>query len=832
MSDTILAGKVTIYYLDENRQKRLKWTGGATTVTANALYSALQDHFDEVGQMDDGIPMSAQTPVEYTIGTIDSGDLDPWYISYEMMEHITGGAIRTSGWTHVDTSAVGIIVVPVTSNAIVTADCGLDISGATTGVGTLLEVIEAGTTDYLIIRPDNNTAAKQFTTSSQVITCNAHTASQSGALSHTGEQIWANLYSIGTLEPDTHVYVYQGPVATNTGRIRICSIVDSTQDWWGDGHIDMCLYIKDFKTTAYPLIDNGYATVYARKANTLYDSFEVAMSTTSGGKNPIPLGTAPDLDNTTGYRSITYTNASTTGGHWNVGNEILGGTSGARGIITKIDNPGATQTVHYFLLGDPLTDFNTAVETCNNQDAGGTGSKDGNVPANQGAALTAWFPGGLPTITFGFAAADIDDNATNENYGVTIDCNQNTLAKVYEWIKYISRQGATGTATDDIPGEMYLGGEVYLKYSGSPGGAGIVEGNDVTQETSGAKGVVVSHNTGTKVILLRNTRGTFFTNATTATLTDNDSTGTVEIDVAAVTFSPKKSSPLGTFAGGTFFGARGVLLSDWNSIDENKFQLTPIEGGTVVRPTAISIALSNLVGGAESLITSDRIAVFRLTGLAGEINKTEYSSSGAGAIGDATLVVDSAILQDVPGKTTGGVLRIRDFSDNNKGYRLRYLSWATSTFTLANYAFAATAGTNTTTVIKSGGGFTANAKRGDLVLNTSRSNAVSYVVSVDSDTQLTIFPAITSQASTDNIELNALPIAMNTLDDVYVPFIDQYATGATASASVVYVSPIYFRVRVRNSAAAIKIIPFTTDDSTSGTNKSIAAIRTTDTIIV
>jgi hypothetical protein len=104
-------------------------------------------------------------------------------------------------------------------------------------------------------------------------------------------------------------------------------------------------------------------------------------------------------------------------------------------------------------------------------------------------------------------------------------------------------------------------------------------------------------------------------------------------------------------------------------------------------------------------------------------------------------------------------------------------------------------------------------------------------VSVDSDTQLTIFPAIASQASGDNIELNAVPISMATQDDVYVPIIDKYATGGSASASVVYVNPIYFRVRVRNSAASTKIIPFTTDDSTTGDNKSIAAIRTTDTII-
>jgi hypothetical protein len=342
MSDTILSGDVTIYYQDENRQKRLKWSGSATgTRTANALYSALQDWFDETGQMDDGVPMSAQTPVEYTVGIIDSGDLDPWYISYEMMQHITGGAIRTNGWTHVDSSAVGIIVVPVvrSGSTIVAADEGYDVTGATTGLGTLLEVIDIGATNnYLVIRPDDNTAAKQFTTNAQTITSSrgAYTASQAGTVSNTGEQVWANLYSIGTIESKTHVYVYQGSVATDVGRKRIVSISDQTKDWWGDGHIDMCLPIKDYTSATLSTIDGGYATVFARKPNTLYDSFEVSTSLTSGGRNPIPLSTAPDLDNTTGYKSITMTTQGGVQADWVVGDEITGTTSTARGVITKI----------------------------------------------------------------------------------------------------------------------------------------------------------------------------------------------------------------------------------------------------------------------------------------------------------------------------------------------------------------------------------------------------------------------------------------------------------------------------------------------------------------
>lgn len=189
----------------------------------------------------------------------------------------------------------------------------------------------------------------------------------------------------------------------------------------------------------------------------------------------------------------------------------------------------------------------------------------------------------------------------------------------------------------------------------------------------------------------------------------------------------------------------------------------------------------------------------------------------------------------MPGKTTGGVLRIRDASDNYKEYRIRYSSWANNggagsdgRFTLANITGTAESGTDTDTIVDTGN--FANAKRGDLVYNSTRS-AVSYVTEVTDNDTIQISPAISGQTTGDSYELNCVPIAMDTADDVYVPLIDKYADASTASVSIVYSSTVYFRVRVRNSANSTPILPFSTDDSTSGTNRSIATIRTEDTII-
>jgi len=837
---TILNDDVTIDYLDDNRRKQIRWSGDATTTyTANALYSALQDLFDESAQMDDGIPMSAETPTEYTVGKIDAGDLDPWYISYDLMQHITGGAIKTSGWTRTGggTGDVGIVVAPVTaaSNNIVTADIGKDITHADGDAGTLLEIIsDGGTLDYLVIRPDSNATANDFDSTSGNLTCNSLTAPQTAAAA-TGEQIWANFYTVTPIEADTHVYIYQGTVA-DAARARVTAINDNTQDWWGEGAFDRCIFIRNFKTDTAPIIDGGYVTAFVRKGNTLYDSFELQASNTSGGRNPIPLSASSDLNQTTGYKSITYTNASTTGGHWNVGDEILGGTSGARGIITKIDNPGATQTVHYYLIGDPQTDFQTAAETCNNQDAGGTGSKDGSAPAAQGPALSTWFTANVaPSISHANTAVDIDDDGTTEGYGVTIDCNQNPLTEVYEWLKYVTRNGNSSaiSAEDASEGEQYEGATVFLKYSGTVSGGTIDEQEDVLQANTGATGIVLSHDTTKKEILLRNSRGTF---NTSDTITSQDAgAGTVTANTTATTFTPSKQSPFGTFAGGTFFGARGIVLTDYHTDDANSFQLTDSLGTVRKRPQSYTITITNLTqNGAESVATSDRVAAFRLTGAGGSVNKTEYSGTAQSA-GATTVIVGEAITTNTPGKSTGGVLRIRDNDAANQEYRLRYDSWDTSTFTLSNTnltGLAADAGTTATQITDAAGDFVnRGVKRGDLVRNVT-AGGIGYVVTVDSATQLTT-TSISGQTTADTYDINTLPIATTTSDDVFVSLIDKHADASTASVGIVTGgTPIYYRVVVRNvaAAAANRIKPFTTDDTISTANRSVATIRTKDTI--
>jgi hypothetical protein len=229
MADTILAGDFTVYYSAENRRKQIMWTGSATgTRTVNQLYSALQDLFDELTQMDDGVPMSAQTPTEYTIGIIDAGDKDPWFIDRSTVEHLTGGALKTASWDRATNTNTGILKIVCNNTSIVSGDIGFDITiGSNTG--TLLDVKGTGAGSILWVRPDDNTVTNDFDDAG-TLTCNAHTATWTSTAS-AGESLWANIYTLGTIESNTHLYISQNGA-------NLTAYKDTT-DWWGDGHIDI-----------------------------------------------------------------------------------------------------------------------------------------------------------------------------------------------------------------------------------------------------------------------------------------------------------------------------------------------------------------------------------------------------------------------------------------------------------------------------------------------------------------------------------------------------------------------------------------------------------------
>lgn len=257
------------------------------------------------------------------------------------------------------------------------------------------------------------------------------------------------------------------------------------------------------------------------------------------------------------------------------------------------------------------------------------------------------------------------------------------------------------------------------------------------------------------------------------------------------------------------------------------FQLKTDEGTVIEAPTKVTLSVGNTRAG-------DKVAVFRLTGSGGSIIKNRYSATAQSALA-TTAVMGSSITADEPGKSVGGIIRLVDTSASAE-YRIRFSSWASATFTLASSTIAsADSGTNTVTIVETGA-FAAS-KVGDIVVNVTRGNAVSYITVITDANTVTISPAITGQTDTDEIRLNVLPVATTTSpqDTWYVPMIDTYettgssGTPGTETAEVTYLADIPVRVRARNAG---NIIPYEADSTVTTSGMSNSIIRTTDTIFV
>ncbi len=813
MSDDILGGDIRVYYLAENRQKRIEWIGAAAdTRSSNEVYSAAADLMDDLTQMDDGSIMSAQTPTEYTIGSIDPSDDEPWFIDRTTAEHLTGGALITSGWQRAEGTNTGIIKMGYTETVgLVTGDIGKTIVHTDGDTGTLLDYNED--TFELWIRPLDNTATHSFpdtpsANGSWTITGGTGTGNQAGGVATSaGESLWSNAFTLGAIVVESHLYMYQNALKVTTYKGA------TPDDWWADGQIDVLIPVQILDSTP---VDEGYITVFARQYGSTYSHFVSDVS--AGGRNPLPLAAGGDLDNTTEWRTFTGNTGNNT---FEVGNWMYVGASWAaatvKALIMAVGGTSADPVLGYTLLGD-LTDFVVSDAVT---EYIGTGDGDADCiaanPTNAGPAA-----GAAITMAHANTGVDVDEDGTDERYSIAVDLLTTEAVGVgYEFSKYETKRGTVTTdTTDGITGESYIGNEYRIAYGGSSGT--IAEGTVVTQVSTLATGTVVANHTTADILVLRNTRGTF----------DNsnqiDEGGNNVTSPTSVAITPINAAPFGTFAGGTWFCAPGVVLINVPAADANNYQLVDDSGNVVTAPTKVNITVSN----TRAL---DRITVFRLTAAGGIIEKDEFAATVMSA-GDTDVVVSGAIPADVPGLSTGGALRIVDASSGIE-YRLRYATYvaATGTFNLAATSSDTTeAGGNgtTTTKITATGAFTTS-QIGDLIRNQTRSNAISYISNLVDANEVDIFPAIAAQVATDTFDINVVPVLTTTSDDVYVPLIDKHeTTGSDGSpgsevVNVTYLADIDALVRVRQSG---DILPFETPSTVNITGASVATIRTTDTI--
>jgi hypothetical protein len=261
--------------------KTITHDSGSTIYSMNAYYSWLMDEFDDLIQMDDVVPISAQTPTAYT-------HINGWFLDYgdgsNAHEYLDGGALETVGWNGT------IKMVPYTATTSFGAsDKGKVLTGSSSGdSGTILSYDNRDAVDDGVVWLRTTDA---FDDASELYTVAASSAAGTITPSSTGENLWTNLYTLGTLEGSPQLYITR----------------DDTRltEWWSTGQIDVIILIKEAGTELgdnFAGSDTGWVQVWDRTWTDLWDWFEVNLG--PGGRQAVPLATFDDLNNQTAEGTV------------------------------------------------------------------------------------------------------------------------------------------------------------------------------------------------------------------------------------------------------------------------------------------------------------------------------------------------------------------------------------------------------------------------------------------------------------------------------------------------------------------------------------------------
>ena len=561
----------------------------------NSLYTFLQDTFDELGALDDTVPMTAQVKLQqYTL-------INDWIIPDTSYNFLQSGSVQDSAlaniWTNYTTigSVAGItdtgylptaipipqiyieqdgtvidtfwlqahidVLVKVTSNSSTTLAVGA-APDFTDGLN-----INGGTVTIFSRRYGDTYDHFETTTIAGVAPIPVATASDinNATGTHSFDTNVTTGYLVGEEFVDNTDATKRGVVTSlDTGPTGLTYIFTGTTQF---ANADV--------------IVNQVSTSLATLSSTITSEVSAYGMADGGASGKIIVSTV----------NGTQAHGSVTAGPFHEGELITQAVTGAQAIM--MDDTGTV-----FTLGNQKLSAGAILEFDNSNTLTG-------ITSGASCTMSAATHTSLATID-----RDIDDGNGDQPYNSVVYMNSqndggDTLARMYEWIKYRTR-GLTVGGLGETTGE-----EAY-DLLGSPG-----------ENESGFQGRVY-----------------------------------ITLDS---TYPLSKASPFGTFAGGTFFGATGVFIQDMAAADIRNYQL--IDNNSVLRspPNLQSLTAAGLVAG-------DRVAVFRRPSSTpgSGINTTEYTLDSAAStfnLSASTLIrVQAAIGTDTP---ASGVVRVFDADTGN-----------------------------------------------------------------------------------------------------------------------------------------------------------------------
>ncbi len=458
---------------------------------------------------------------------------------------------------------------------------------------------------------------------------------KSGAVeSSDAQKLYSNLYTIGSQFRDSMIYIVQNDAELTP--------------WWSPGNIDVVIKVKSGGT----LIDSGIVTVFSRDSDGLYDHNTADLS--AGGRNPVGVNTFEDGN----YKDTgdIYLDVDTVAS-FNIGNFAYGVTSTASGRIQYIDTPNTRlylcQVEGTFVTVETIVE--RATRTGSNLDGTATnhatpefnvikGYNDIKAVFVQrkftgGTSGGTWIVGETVTQavsgwTGKFVAVVSDVLYTENTTGTPNGTNQLT--------------GATGTYTPTATSAQTTVDKNLNNGAGAKPYNAVADcaGRTVLQIYQYLK-YITAHNSAATV---------------------NGDEGEEYRSALEPTYVDSKQAPFGTFAGGTFFGARGLWIENYALAT---FQLIDANGDQQIPPNYKKALVSHTsLVGCQILIaersgttiiknqyTINTVTTNSIT-VTATINANKVPQSGSLRVGDwkATYtsfsgMVFSGVSPDPTGKT-------------------------------------------------------------------------------------------------------------------------------------------------------------------------------------
>jgi len=813
----------TIDYTDKKiYNEQVYDEGGSTTVySVNQLYSHLQDTFDELNQLDDEVPMSAQTPTEYTM-------INGWFIDDESTQYLNGGAIKTLGYANV------IHVLTVTSGAFVDGDIGLDVQDDGTTVGPLLAY--NNTTNKAWIR-EERASFTAIGDSSDVDVVGGTQNHVADGDSSTGEDLYANVYTLGTIEssPAPQVYIFQAGAVISEW---------SSLTNWDRGHIDVLIKVKEADTE----IDNATITVFARQYLDVYDNFEIDL--TNGGRNAVPLGTSNDLDNTTPEKYLLYD--TELNGPFQVGeviHEITGSWSAE--VISLVDN-GVDGYIGIGGLKGAISNNDSFVGSTSLASGLANGTPGGflvsydqetSPPTTLGQVMT-----GSQSSQFKGVLRGVVGSATGSTAYLVMDTNGDYQADAEYYNDPINNaivSGASdgavtldgtvisrGVAAYDDVGLWFVNGSIWV-VSGTF--SALSAGMNISGNQSSALGTIIALNQtadiGSTLMTLGNVSGTFVSGEQLFDI-DSSATGSFISEYGATHKTTKAFEQATNKNYDLVVECRGRTLSQVYEF----FKYTTREDSTTKlysMMTSGTTLQSNILDGEEYINTyvdydtpANTYTPKKASPFATFAGGKMFGAQGvwienmhADDVQAFQLIDSDGATQDPPNKQNMEITTLQSgdrvgvfISGDDSGiHKQQYYSAITGNDSgLGFFYISGVLPTDTPST-----GFVR-------VVDVGSSSEQRYEYSsFQNGSEFTLSGA--TQLNRDYLS-GASPSGWDT---AYIPMIDQQSSGTSISKTLIYSADRNITVRVRKKG----IIPFETFSTFTSTGRSLGATRTTDTIV-